>query len=389
MGSSETKRVLAIGAIGAAILLLLIGTLAVLVVDLKRDSVSLVISEDRRPLPAAVVGDIDAELVADRTSSGVVTLQVGFRDAPEVGSGSGFIIDKQGFLVTNLHVISKQRESGQWVQADDIWVEFAGGARSTATLIGYDPGSDLALLRSADLPADSEPLVLGDSNLVRVGQPVVAIGAPFGNSGSVSQGIVSALDRSIEGLQGSFRIVGVLQTDVLVNTGNSGGPLLDAAGRVIGINTQIQSRSRVNEGVAFAIPINRLKQILPRLRGGGELKSPYVGVSAITITPSMADALGLPRRHGVLLQAVFDGSPAARAGLRGAEGRRDYFGQTVGTGGDIILAVDGKQVATMSEFSSLIDGLAVDQEIVLDILRDEEEIKVPLRLGLRPTKPAE
>ncbi len=251
-----------------------------------------------------------AHIEADRAASGVDP----FGSGGGTATGSGFVIDAVGHVLTNQHVVAG---------ADEIRVKLGDSARTyDAKLIGSDPATDLALLR-VDAPADQvHPLALGRSSTVAVGDPVIAIGNPFGLDRTVTAGIVSALQRQIQAPNG-FSISDVIQTDAAINPGNSGGPLIDASGAVIGVNSQIESAGGSgNVGIGFAIPIDTARDVVGQLLDGGSVSHAYLGISGATIDSSIAEALNLPVESGALVEKVVDGSPADKAGVRGATRRR-------------------------------------------------------------------
>lgn len=328
--------------------------------------------ETQQPVPST--NDLFAqqeELVSlyERVNPGVV--YVGLSQ----GSGSGFVIDSAGYIVTNNHVVA----AGGPVQ-----VMFHDGRVKDATIVGTDPDSDLAILKVDAQPGELTALPLGDSEAVRVGEIVVAIGSPFGLQNTMTTGIISGLSRAMPGGRNfngpTYQIPDVIQTDAAINPGNSGGPLINLNGEVIGVNTAIESPVRANSGVGFAVPSNVVKVVSQQIIATGEVAHPYLGISGGTLTQSTAEALGLdPNTRGVLVSAVTSGGPAAGAGLRGGDPQ-------TGLGGDIITAVDGRAV---NEFDDLIGYViqhtVVGQTIQLTVLRNGQTVTVPLVLGERPT----
>jgi 2-alkenal reductase len=299
----------------------------------------------------------------------------------EFGSGSGFVIDKEGHIVTNNHVV---------VDAQEMQVTFADGRVSTARLIARDEDSDLAVLQVDVDPERLFPLELGDSSSLRVGQRVIAIGNPWELGGTMTVGIVSALGRSLQSrftTRGYYSIPDIIQTDAAINPGNSGGPLLDSHGRVIGVNSAIRSEDLANSGVGFAIPVDIVKRVVPALISEQRFRYPYLGIysdSYFTVA-EVADVLDLPVQHGVLITGISQGGPASEAGLRGGDQQIEIWGQTVETGGDIILAIDDYEVRDFADMISyLVRETTVGQEVILTILRDGETLQTPLTLGERP-----
>jgi S1-C subfamily serine protease len=295
-------------------------------------------------------------------------------------TGSGFVIGRGGSIVTNAHVVEGARR---------VSVRFGDKRTVTARVAGEDPSSDLALLLVDPKGLDLEALELGSSRGVQVGDPTVAIGNPFGLDRTLTTGVVSALQRSIPSLQQGFSINDVIQTDAAINPGNSGGPLIDARGKVIGVNSQIETggAGRGNVGIGFAVPIDTAKDVIPQLRRNGTVQRAYLGVSTRTVDPSL-QSLRLGVDHGALIQTVEPGSPAADAGLRGGSDTTDVGGETVRRGGDIIVAVDGRPVRTADDVSKLIGDHQPGDRVRLTILRDGHERSVTVRLGKRPTAQA-
>jgi S1-C subfamily serine protease len=288
-------------------------------------------------------------------------------------TGSGFLIDNDGHILTNAHVVDG---------AQKVEVELGDGAEQQAQVVGSDPSSDIALLK-VDNTEGAHPLTLGDSSKVEVGDPVVAIGNPFALDRTVTSGIVSALQRQIQAPNG-FSISDVIQTDAAINPGNSGGPLIDGAGEVIGINSQIESQSGGNEGVGFAVPIKTAADVVSQLENGGQVHQAYLGISGGDITPEIAHALNLPVTQGVLIEQVLNGGPADDAGIKGATGQATISGQTFPVGGDIITKVDGKPITGMDEVVSAVNGHKPGDEITLTIFSGGQQKDVSVKLGDRP-----
>jgi S1-C subfamily serine protease len=298
---------------------------------------------------------------------------------PEGGgtaTGSGFVIDEEGHLLTNNHVVEG---------ATKITVTLGSEDESyPAKVVGTDPATDVALLK-VDVPSDKlHPLALGDSSELEVGDPVVAIGNPFGLDRTVTSGIVSALQRQIEAPNG-FSISHVIQTDAAINPGNSGGPLIDADGRVVGINSQIETGGGGgNVGIGFAIPINTARDVAGQIEEDGKVQHAYLGISGGTITPEIAKALNLPVEEGVLVaEAVKDG-PADKAGIEGGDTEATIEGASVTLGGDIITALDGQKISGMEELVNIVNGRQAGEEIDVTLLRGGDEKTVTVTLGNRP-----
>ncbi|CAN5551612.1 trypsin-like peptidase domain-containing protein [soil metagenome] len=327
------------------------------------------------PLPAdASVADIYAQV-----SKGVVQVEsranaAGPLGGVEEGTGSGFFIDERGRVVTNQHVVEG---------ANQVRVRLGAGQEPIpAKVLGSDPSTDIALLKvdPGDVKGGVKPLALGNSGKLRVGEPTIAIGSPFGLEGSLTTGVVSALKRQVESPNG-FAIDDVVQTDAAINPGNSGGPLLDARGRVIGINAQIASSgARANSGVGFAIPINTAKQVVPALERDGKIKRPYLGVSTADVTEDIARRFDLPVKDGAIVTSTVDGGPAERAGIRPA-------GPT-GRDGDILLAVNGEAIKNPGDVADRIEELKPGDETRVEVLRDDKRKTVTVTLGERPDRPA-
>jgi S1-C subfamily serine protease len=295
-----------------------------------------------------------------------------------IATGSGFLIDDEGHIITNNHVVEGASK-----------VEVRLGSSDTeheAEVVGTDPATDVALLK-IDVPADQQhPLELGNSAKVQVGDSVVAIGNPFGLDRTVTAGIVSALQRQIQAPNG-FSISHVIQTDAASNPGNSGGPLIDAEGKVIGINSQIQTGggSEGNVGIGFAVPINTAREVVEQIEEHGEVKHAYIGISGSSITPALAKALKLPVDQGILVNEVVKGSPADEAGIEGGDTNATIEGAKVTLGGDIITEIDGKPIESMEEVIDAVNGAQPGDEMDLTLLRGDNETKrVTVTLGVRP-----
>jgi S1-C subfamily serine protease len=322
-----------------------------------------------------------------RAAPGVVTVLSVF-DSGEgllggaAGQGSGFIVNESGEVVTNAHVVS-QGEGAGLSEADEVYVEFADRNRVSAEVLGVDPFADVALLKIDPEGLDLVPLALGDDADLQVGAPVAAIGSPFGEQQSLSIGIVSAKQRSVRSLT-QFQIENSIQTDAAINPGNSGGPLLDANANVVGINQQIETRSNANAGVGFAVPISAIKRSIDQLREDGEAEYAYIGVSSQALYPQLANRLGLDTDHGGLLARVVADGPADEAGLEGSNDSIRFQASSVRVGGDVILAVEGKEVVAPSDLSIYISQYRPGDEVTMQILRDGERQNVEVTLGTRP-----
>jgi putative serine protease PepD len=309
--------------------------------------------------PTAVTSGNTIGDVYDRANASVVEITVtvsgGAVTVPGSGGsqaqGSGFVYDTSGHVVTNQHVVDG---------ATSIQVQFANGKTSSATVVGTDPSTDLAVLKVDSPPSGLQPLTLADSAAVEVGDEVVAIGSPFGLENSVTSGIVSALDRSMEAPNG-FTINGSIQTDAAINHGNSGGPLLDMSGRVIGVTAQIESDSGGNDGVGFAIPSNTVRSIVTQLIADGSVQHAYLGVGVSAAQGSTT---------GVQVTEVRSGGPAAAAGLQG---------------GDVITSVDGKDVTSTQQLQAAIDAKQPGDRVTIGYVRSGSEHTATVTLGTRPS----
>jgi serine protease Do len=292
---------------------------------------------------------------------------------PREGQGSGFIIDRNGYILTNSHVVAK---------AQKITVTMADGKKIPATLVGRDPGSDLAVIKIPSGSVDAVA-ILGDSDRVRVGQKAIAIGNPFGLSHTLTTGIVSALNRGIQSGDGRL-IEDLIQTDAAINPGNSGGPLLNSSGEVIGINTAIFTLSGGHQGIGFAIPINRAKDMATQLITSGKVARPWLGITGVAVTSELARGLKLPISNGILIVEVVPGSPADQAGMRG--GHREVIVESVRLllGGDILTAVNGQEIEDMKNLVGMLDKFKVGETILVKIYRDGNPMEVAAVLTERP-----
>jgi S1-C subfamily serine protease len=319
----------------------------------------------------------DASGVAFVSSQMVQKVQSPFgfpQSQRSTATGSGFLIDNDGHILTNAHVVEG---------AQSVTVQLGNdGASQKAQVVGMDPSTDVALLK-VDNTDGATPLPLGDSTKVQVGDPVIAIGNPFALDRTVTTGIVSALQRQIQAPNG-FSISDVIQTDAAINPGNSGGPLIDGAGQVIGITSQIESQSGGNEGVGFAVPIKTASDVVDQLENGGQVHQAYLGITGGDITPDIAHALNLPVTQGVLIERVFSGGPAADAGIKGATGQATIAGQTFPVGGDIITKCNGKQITGMNDVISAVNQHKPGDEMTLTIFTGGHQRDVTVKLGDRP-----
>ncbi len=298
-----------------------------------------------------------------------------FNQVPQAGTGSGFLIDEQGHIVTNNHVVEDARS---------LEVTLADGTKVPATLVGRDPNNDLAVIKIS-VPGRALPVIpLGDSAALQVGQLAIAIGNPFGLDRTITTGVISSLNRSLRA-ENNREMRGIIQTDAAINPGNSGGPLLNSRGEVIGINTAIFSPSGGSVGIGFAIPVNTAKRLVPQLIATGRVRHPWLGIAGITLSSDLARALDLPVEKGVLVAQVYPRSPAARAGLRGGQ-RRVRVGNTIlAVGGDILTAADGKPVESMDRLVAYLDDeKGVGQAVELTLRRGKETVRLSVTLGELP-----
>ncbi len=337
-------------------------------------------------------GGFDPKAIYESESPGVVTVlslfeaggldSLGQGDGGGGGVGSGFVLTGEGEIATNAHVVTTGE--GEAVRrAKEVYVEFADGNQVEAEIVGADPNADIALLKIDPAGLSLRPLPLGESSSVEVGEPVAAIGSPFGERQSLSVGVISAIDRSIESLT-SFNISGAIQTDAAINPGNSGGPLVDADGKVIGVNQQIKSTSGGGEGVGFAVPVDAIKRSLEKLRESGQARYAYLGVSSVELYPQLVKRFELDVVKGAWIQDVNPGGPAERAGLRGGGNAVEFQAQSYRTGGDVITKVGGKPVEDSSELAELIAAYEPGEEVPVEIHRDGDTREIKVKLGERP-----
>ena len=332
-------------------------------------------------------GGFDASGIYNRLAPGVVTVISLFGDGGSPlgdqngGLGSGFVLDGEGFVATNTHVVT----NGQSLdRAREVYVNFADGNRVPARIVGTDPNADVALLKIDPRGLSLTPLELGSMDGLAVGDPVAAIGSPFGEERSLSVGVISALDRNIASLT-DFGIGDAIQTDAAINRGNSGGPLLDAHGRVIGINAQIRTETGEGAGVGFAIPVDAVRRSLDSLRDDGEAEYGFLGVSTQALYPQLAERLGLDVDVGALVSEVVDESPADDAGLTAGDRLIEFQGQTrIAADGDVIVGVNGDRLTRTSDLSDVISQFDPGEEVELQVLRDGDERTFEIELGERP-----
>jgi S1-C subfamily serine protease len=336
--------------------------------------------------PAQIYKDVTPGVVTITSvfdSSGSSVLDTG---GAQAGQGSGFVVDKEGDIVTNTHVVTsggRLNGGGTPHEAKQVFVEFGDRNRVPAEVVGFDADADVALIKVDPDGLDLEPVPLSNRTSFAVGEPVAAIGSPFGEDQSLSIGVISATDRTVEGLT-NFGIDNAIQTDASINPGNSGGPLLDAKGEVIGINEQIASSSGSNSGVGFAIPVTSVHYSLDQLRQDGKVEYAFLGVTSESLYPQLAEHLDIDSESGALITDVVDGSPADDAGLKGSTGETTFQLQQVKTGGDVVTAVDDQPVFQNNDLSELIARHKPGDTVTLDVLRDGDHAQVDVTLGSRP-----
>jgi 2-alkenal reductase len=324
-----------------------------------------------------------------RRAAGVVTI-ISFFRSPDgsAGQGSGFVVDGDGTILTSAHVITSagQGSSASLQPARQVYVAFADGDRVAARIVGFDIYDDVGVIRVDPKVHAVQPVPLGDSNRLVVGQPVAAIGSPFGNADSLSVGVISAVRRSIPSLTSRYNLLDAIQTDAPINHGNSGGPLFDARGRVIGINAQIRSSGSSSgfEGVGFAVPIESARRSLRQLEQTGTVEYAYVGIKTEDLTPSLARHLGYAAKQGALIDEVNDGTAAAKAGLEAGTHDVVYQGTDVRAGGDAIVAIDGIPVRRAEDVVRIVTRLEPGQRAVFTVVRGAHKRTVALTLDRRP-----
>jgi S1-C subfamily serine protease len=345
-----------------------------------------------------------AQPAADQSGAGLSVNQIYNEDAPGVvyieakqaaqpspfnpfgqsgggtATGSGFVYDDEGHILTNEHVVAG---------ADQVTVRVGGedGDTFDAKVVGEDRSTDVAVLQVTDGADQLQPLELGDSSQIKVGDPVVAIGNPFGLDRSATAGIVSAVQREINAPNG-FTITNAIQTDAPINPGNSGGPLIDAEGKVIGITSQIESGggSEGNVGIGFAVPIDTVREIAQQLISNGEVQHAFLGISGADLTAYVADVLNLDVDHGAIVQSVVPDSPADEAGIEAGNATVNVAGQRIRAGGDVITAVDGNEVSGMDDVIDAVDSKQPGDTLELTLLRGGQERTVSVDLADRPAQ---
>jgi len=334
------------------------------------------------PQQAAEAAELVIAHIYDQVSPAVVNItsrvmrrSFFFGVIPEEGTGSGFIIDRDGHVVTNYHVVQG---------AQQVQVTLSDETIVPAQVVGADSFNDLAVLQVSVPPERLQPVELGTSQGLRVGQMVIAIGNPFGLERTLTTGVISAIGRTIQSDEG--RVLGeVIQTDAAINPGNSGGPLLDIHGRVIGVNTAIRSPSGGSVGIGFAVPVDTVKRVVPSLIASGRYPHPWLGAEFYPLTPVVAQALRLPVERGLMVAQLYRGSPAVQAGLRGATREVQVGNALVPIGGDIVTAVNGLALKRAEDLAVYLETKTqVGQKVELTIMRDGQEMKISVALAERP-----
>lgn len=306
----------------------------------------------------------------EKADQSVVSVQT---SGAKAAQGSGFVYSSNGYIVTNHHVIKG---------ADRIEVTFTDGKTVRAKVVGSDAYSDLAVLKVDR--KNLEPLELGNSSNVVVGERAVAIGNPFGLRSTMTAGIVSQKGRLIQG-RGGFSIPGVIQTDAAINPGNSGGPLLNGRGEVIGVNTAIQSDTGTFSGIGLAIPVNTVKRVVPRIIASGDYDHPWIGIRGVSVGPGIAEAMNLPENDGFLVTGVVDGSPAYRAGIQAGGETVEIGGREINLGGDVIVGINGHEMRDIEDILLYLERKTeVGETVNITVIRDGERKKVPVKLAPRP-----
>jgi 2-alkenal reductase len=339
-------------------------------------------------------GNFDPQALYKRLSPGVATIISIFDEGKALipgsgggggGQGSGFLLDGDGHVATNAHVVTDGDLPNQ-KRAKQVYVELSDGNRVEARILGVDPNADVALLKIDPAGLRLTPLKLGSVRDLTVGEPVAAIGSPFGEQQSLSVGVISALDRTIQSLT-AFQIGNAIQTDAAINPGNSGGPLLNGAGEVLGINSQIKTASGGGEGVGFAIPVDTVRRSLRELNAHGRVDYGYLGVTSQPLYPQLAKRLGLTVRDGALIVKVEDGSPAEKAGIKTGDKTIEFQGQKdIPADGDVVVAVDGHRLTRERDLSDRIAAHNAGDVVELEVIRDGKSRTVKVKLGERPQR---
>jgi putative serine protease PepD len=379
------------GIIGAALLFLVLFLLGV--TDVKKETTVTVAAPATFASPSTGSA-LTPEQIYNSEATGVVEISSTFPSSgtdifgqPQGGGsgvGSGFVVDKQGYILTNAHVIS---DNGQ--KASKVTVTFKGSGTQTktvnGTIVGIDPQADVAVVKVNPSGLTLNPLPLGNSNAVQVGQPVVAIGNPLALDFTLTSGIVSAIHRDLVAPSNATIFNGI-QTDAAINPGNSGGPLIDASGRVIGINESIASTNGGSQGLGFAVPINTAKASFGQIKSTGQVKYPWLGVKLVNLTPDLAKTFNLNVTQGALVDTVTAGGPAAKAGIKGGTHTVTVQGQQFNAGGDVITALDGKAITSADELVQQVANYRPGDTVTLTVVRAGKSMDVKVTLGTRPAQ---
>jgi S1-C subfamily serine protease len=338
-------------------------------------------------------GGFDPAAVYERLSPGVVTIISIFGNqglsqllggGGGAGQGSGFVVDGNGYIASNAHVVTNGT-GNKIAPAKEVYVQFPDGNQVPAKIVGYDPNADVGLIKVDPKGLDLTPLSLGHTSAVHVGDPVAAIGSPFGEENSLSVGVVSAKNRTIDALT-EFSISDAIQTDAAINRGNSGGPLLDSHGRVIGINSQIRSSGGGSVGVGFAVSVDMVRRSLAEIRANGKVRYAYIGITSEPLYPQLSRKLGLPVSGGSLVADVVKGGPADKARLRGGTREMRFQASLVKVGGDVITKVDGRPVTRNNDFSEQITRYRPGDTVSLELYRGGQRRTASVTLGERPNQ---
>lgn len=338
-------------------------------------------------LPPVTYPDVEEDLVIavyERVGPAVVFItsefyyyDYFFGRQTQSGSGSGFVIDRDGHIVTNNHVIDG---------ANSVDVKFSTGLTVAAEIVGTDAYNDLAVLKVERTPEELVPVSLGQSSTLRVGQRAVAIGNPLGLEQSLSVGVISALNRQLATDSEFQALYDVIQTDAAINQGNSGGPLLDSQGNVIGVNTAIPNVTGASIGIGFAVSVDTVRRVVPELIAEGRYRHPWLGLDGLAVTPSLAELLDLPAEKGVLIMQVAPGGPAVRAGLRGPTREVVIYNRRVPVGGDIVVAIDDQPISDMDSINRYLETRKRFGDVVtVTVNRDGELLSFKVELGMLPT----
>jgi S1-C subfamily serine protease len=347
------------------------------------------------PPDPSLAGGFDPEGIYRERAPGVVTVDSLFEDHAgtefaATGQGSGFVVSDEGYVLTNSHVITtagavETPDPASVEAASEVYVVFDDHDRVEAEIVGWDLFYDVGVLKVDPDDHELHPVPLGDSRSVTVGEPVAAIGSPFGQAGSLTAGIVSATERSVNSLTSAYNVVDAIQTDAPINRGNSGGPLFNQRGEVIGINAQIRSESGNSEGVGFAIPINIARRSMEQLIQTGQVRYAWIGISTHTLTHSIATETDTPVDSGAAVQCIVPGSPAAKAGLQAGTDRRRVQGIDFTAGGDVVVAINDETVRTSEDLGRIVaSSLFPGETASFTIIRQGKRIAIPVVLGDRP-----